>query len=120
MPGGTARLRVSGAITRRLGSVIGPSLKGSKSLDWLISGLSDMEDERELGIAGICARRKPYARRILPPHDPAHMAGVEKQRVAVDVGGFIRNQEQRSIGHLPAGALSAERHCDSAIGPAAA
>src|ERR1700738_5230222 len=29
----TARLRVRGAMTSRLGSVIGPSLKGSKSLD---------------------------------------------------------------------------------------
>src|SRR5215468_6912463 len=35
-----ARLRVSGAITRRFGSVIGPSLKGSNSLVWLMSGMS--------------------------------------------------------------------------------
>src|SRR4030095_2486410 len=40
MPGGTARLRVSGAIARRFGSVIGPSLKGSNSLVWLMSGMS--------------------------------------------------------------------------------
>ena len=32
MPGGTARLRVSGAITRRLGRVRGPSLNGSNNL----------------------------------------------------------------------------------------
>src|SRR5258708_6503532 len=39
-PGGTARLRVSGAITRRFGKVIGPSLKGSNSLVWLMSDRS--------------------------------------------------------------------------------
>src|SRR5215472_12643884 len=36
MPGGAARLRVIGAITRRFGSVIGPSLVGSRSLDVVI------------------------------------------------------------------------------------
>src|SRR4051812_10329607 len=40
MPGGTARLRVSGAIARRFGSAIGPSLKGSNSLVWLMSEMS--------------------------------------------------------------------------------
>src|SRR3954470_14659010 len=45
------------------------------------------------------------------------MAGIEKQRVRVDVGGFIRNQEQRSIGDLPARALAAERYRQRAIGP---
>ena len=47
MPGGMARLRVSGAITKRLGSVIGPSLKGSKSLvGWLMLLLSRDDDAR--------------------------------------------------------------------------
>ena len=32
----TARLRVNGAITARFGSVIGPSLYGSKSLDGVL------------------------------------------------------------------------------------
>src|SRR6266481_7939006 len=49
MPGGTARLRVRGAITRRLGSVIGPSLKGSKSLvgELMLFFPGEMEDMRE-------------------------------------------------------------------------
>ena len=40
MPGGMARLRVSGAITKRLGSVNGPSLKGSNSLVGVLMLLS--------------------------------------------------------------------------------
>jgi hypothetical protein len=32
----------------------------------------------------------------------------------VDVEFFIRNQKQRSMGDLPAGALAAERCCDRA------
>src|SRR4051794_15915721 len=56
MPGGTARLRVSGAIARRFGSVIGPSLKGSNSLVWLMSGMFRVNDDREqLGIAAVFA-----------------------------------------------------------------
>src|SRR5689334_5207505 len=56
MPGGTARLRVSGAIARRFGNVIGPSLKGSNSLVRLMSGMSALDDNGgELDIAGICA-----------------------------------------------------------------
>src|SRR2546423_8409086 len=76
MPGGTARLRVSGAIAKRLGSVIGPSLNGSNSLEGvLISGLSQLDDAGELGITAAgasreaippaqasCARSPPFGR----------------------------------------------------------
>ncbi|MEH2567342.1 hypothetical protein V1289_006969 [Bradyrhizobium sp. AZCC 2289] len=63
---------------------------------------------------------KPFGMCRLAAHDPGHVAGIEEQRVRVDVGGFVRNQEQRSIGDLPAGALAAERHCHRAVGPPAA
>ena len=63
MPGGTARLRVSGAIARRFGSVIGPSLKGSNSLVWLMSGMSAIDDDRgQLGIAAVFAMAKAIRR----------------------------------------------------------
>src|ERR1700759_903099 len=41
MPGGVARLRVKGAMTKRLGKVSGPSLKGSRSFDAVI-GISGL------------------------------------------------------------------------------
>src|SRR5215475_13764165 len=120
MPGGTARLRVSGAITRRLGSVIGPSLKGSNNFDWLMSGFHKMEDEGELGITAASAMPQPFGPCILPPHDTTHMSSIQEQRVAVHVGRFVRNQKKRSIADLPTGALAAERHCDRAVRPPAA
>ena len=70
--------------------------------------------------AAVCNAASYSAGRILAPHDTAHVAGVKKQRVGVDVGRFIRDQEQRSIGDLPAGALAAERHCQRTVGPPAA
>jgi hypothetical protein len=45
-----------------------------------------MAMKEELDITAICASGKLFARRILPPHDAAHMTGIEEQGVAVDVG----------------------------------
>jgi hypothetical protein len=43
-------------------------------------------------------------------------AAVEKHRAGVDVGCFIRNQEQRSMDGLPAGALTDERYLNHPAG----
>src|SRR5439155_14463535 len=119
MPGGTARLRVSGAIARRFGSVIGPSLKGSNSLVWLMSDMSGVDDDRgELGIAG--NSRNPGSHSACADElrpIPARWPAPGKGYVRACVAGFIRNQESRSTGHLQARALVAERRCRRGIGP---
>src|SRR3954469_18345796 len=69
MPGGTARLRVSGAMTRRFGSVIGPSLKGSNSLVWLMSGCSgSMMIGNSWALRPFAQWRKPYGARRRAAH----------------------------------------------------
>jgi hypothetical protein len=45
---------------------------------------------------------------------------ASRNGVCVDIGRFIRNQEQRSMADLPAGALANERHRERAIGAPAA
>ena len=45
-----------------------------------------MKDTEQLCIAMASAIPQPFIPRRLAPHDPGHMAGVEKQRMGVDVG----------------------------------
>src|SRR5437660_974932 len=108
MPGGTARLRVSGAITRRLGGVIGPSLKGLNSLVWLMSGMSALDDDREqLGIGGNCAIPEPFGLRRVAAPDPGRVGGFEPwrrvrgRRMIHSKSGATR--QKRSPGRRPGG-----------------
>jgi len=45
-----------------------------------------MNDRRELGIAPDSAMPELFAPCRLGPHNTGHMAGVEEQRMGVDVG----------------------------------
>jgi len=51
------------------------------------------------------ASREPFEKRSLAPHDPGHVTCINKQRLRMGAGRFIRNREQRSMGVVPAGAL---------------
>src|SRR5258708_26258486 len=81
MPGGIARLRVNGAITRRLGSVSGPSLNGSNSFEDRLMGMCFRENdryERFVHCGGKRNGQEPFGRRRLATHDLRHMTDLKK------------------------------------------
>ena len=43
-------------------------------------------DREELGIAAAVQCPEPFGQCRLAAHDPGHMAGIEEQRMRVDVG----------------------------------